>query len=889
MFQNIYYDDNKRLIHVWDDRRGYFTTPYNRYAYQKDKTGKFVALDGTKVRLIRTWDSETPDLYESDIEPETRTLIDLYSDSDLVSTGHKTMFFDIEVSIKDKYPDMETADQPVISIAYHIKEDNYSVVLILDEDGWMKDTISSEADILIFRTEKELLEAFIKHLREINPTIISGWNSDYFDTPYLYRRMVQIIGERNAKKLSPIGIVKEFRNKEGYRIAGLNSIDYMKVFKIFTQGEKASYKLDFICKLELGRGKVTYDGTLEDLYRDDPKKFIRYNLEDVLLIRDLDKKLNFISLTQAICHKGHVKYESIHTTSSYLDGAALTYLKRANVVALNKRKSFKFELAFPGKVGDRSLSFTSVVKNIPDVGKIKIKKSTSSDFLVSYKRIKGNQIYLNEPLPEPAHTYYEMGLDLPGAYVQQPVPGLYDWIYDLDLTSLYPSIIMSLNISPETKMGRILDWDSDDYLKSTVREYTFKWGTQKTKYSSVELKKYLEDNKYSVAANGVVYKTDIPGFIPSILSNWFDERSAYKHQRDEYGMKGDKEKYAYYDILQMVYKVLLNSFYGVLALPSFRFNDIDNAEAITSSGQQMIKFTKKAANNYYQKRIGGNENYVLYVDTDSIFCSALPLVKKLYPKTDVNDTAQMTEKIMLVAGDVQKYINKMYDVYAKKYHSIINHRFNIKQEIISKTGFWVAKKRYAQWMISKEGVPVDEMDVKGIDVVRSDFPPAFKSFFEGILTDILHKKTVADVNKRVSEFKTQIHKESIHNIMFPTGISDMDKYNTHREHFYFEKGTPVHVKSGLAYNDILDYYNLRTGPILSGEKVRWAYLKKNQFNIKSIALKVDAPDKVIEFVEAYIDRDKMFDSKLMNKLEDFYSALNWTLVTNENVNNFFEF
>lgn len=891
MYQNIHVDKND-IVHLWDDEKGYFTFPYQRYAYVKDKYGSFTALDGTKVKMISQWDKNTSGLYESDVRSEMRTLIDLYHESDRPSTNHLTMFFDIEVSVKTSFPNIAEANQPIISITYHLKEQNHSTVLILDPDNRIEEVDTPELRIITFRNEEDLLRMFLTHLDQFKPTIISGWYSDGFDIPYIYHRMIRLLSKRTANKLSPIGIVTPFKDGLGYTIAGISSLDYMRIYKGFTQGEKSSYSLDFIAKLEIGRGKVEYEGTLDELYEKDPQKFIQYNLEDVLLIRDMDKKLNFIALTQAICHKGHVPYENIHYTSAYLDGAALTYMKRVGVISPNRKSNFKFELELSSEVGDNKLFFTTKIKGIPAVGKLRIWKSKTSLFLVSYKKYADNYLMLDNPLIERVAKHYEITLDLPGAYVQEPKPGLYEWIYDLDLTSLYPSEIMSLNISPETKVGRVTDWDPEDYVSKKARVFTILIKNKRQKVTTEELKQFLVKNKYSIAANGVFYKQDTPGFLPTILSNWFEERSELKDKRDKFGNAGDKEKYLYYDLRQMVYKVLLNSFYGVLALPSFRFYDVDNAEAITSSGQQIIKFTKKAANNYYQKILGGSDNYVIYIDTDSIFCSALPLVKKLYPTVNVESESEMTQKILVIAKDVQTFINKAYDYYADRYHNSLNHRFFIKQEVISKTGFWVAKKRYAQWMIYKEGISVDEMDVKGIDTVRSDFPLAFKTFFEEILSDILNKRGNDSVNDRVVSFKNEMKNRQLADIMFPTGVKDIDKYNSeNRQRFEFLKGTPVHVKSSLTYNDYLDYLKLNTGYITNGEKIKWIYLKDNNpMHFETLALKGGRdPKQIVEYIKSYVDYEKAFKSKIENKLNDFYNALGWNLSINKNINNFFSF
>lgn len=892
MYQNIYFQremNGPGKIHLWDDEKGYFVIKYDRYAYKENKYGKHVSLNGKKLSLIRKWNKNEEGLYESDVRPEIRTLIDLYYESDMISKNHIVMFFDIEVSIKDGFPSIKDADNEIISIAYHIREQDYSVVLILDQEGRIKDKIEDNKEIIVYQNEQDLLNAFISQINKIKPTILSTWNGDAFDIPYLYRRITKILGRNKANKLSPINRCDEFKDGLGYSIAGISSMDYMRLFKGFTEGERSSYSLDFISNEELNRGKIKYDGTLKDLYDVDINKFIEYNLEDVLLLRDLDKKLNFIELAQGICHKGHVPYEYIYSPGIYLDGAALTYMKRSGVVAPDRKKIFDFKLAFKSNVGDDKLYFEEKIKNIPDKGTLKIHKSTSSSFSIIYRKYIENYIVLEQPLNEEIKLEYNIALELPGAYVKQPKPGLYEWIYDLDLTSLYPSIIMSLNISPETKIGRIIDWNTDDWIREKERDYHIHIKSRKEKKSFKEIQKFIIDNDYSVSVSGVLYRQDTIGFLPAILRNWFSERSDMKRRRDEHGNKGNKSKYLYYDNRQKVYKVLLNSFYGVLSLPVFRFYDLDNAESITLSGQNIIKFTIKITDNFYQKILKNKNSYAIYGDTDSCFYSIMPLLEKLYPGTDVTNIDQMTKKILSITKKVQNYINKFYDIYAKKYHNCKNHFFNIKQEIISKSGFWVAKKRYAQWMIFKEGVPVDEIDIKGIDVVRSDFSLAFKNVLKEILIDILNKKTNEEVNKKILSFKRNMDQFNLNDFMFPVGVKNVTKYDINREPFQILLKTPINVKSSLYYNDVLDYYKLNTGYIVDGEKIKWAYLKKNPFNIKCIALKENAPKVVKDFINTYIDKEKMFDSRIRSKLNDFYDSLNWTMSLNEKANEFFNF
>lgn len=900
MYQNIFYDRNNYKVHIWDDKKGHYIVPYQNYAYIKDPRGQLYALDGNPVKKIKRWSKEDEAkgiIYESDITPETRTLVDIYGDSDEVSENHRVLFFDIEVESKGGFPVPEQAANPITSIAYYDVQTKMTVCLLLDPDRKMEDKITDDFCLYRYDSEEELLLDFIQKFRDIDPTVISGWNSDYFDVPYLYNRIKNVLGESSAKRLSPIGKVIFLKHIGIYRIAGVNSIDYMAIYKEFTRtstGERPSYTLDFISNYELGRGKIKYDGTLDDLYEKDPEKFINYNVEDVILIKDMDEKLKFLTLAMAICHKGHVPYEDIHSTSRYLDGAALTYMKRVGVVAPNKPDMFKFEVAYPHRIGEDKLFLTRTIPDsIPKVGTLRVYKTKTSIERIKYIKCDGNTVYLEKPITFEIFPEYDMSMDLPGAFVQAPIPGRYEWIYDLDLTSLYPSIIMSLNISPETKMGRILDWSSDDFVRKIEREYHLQIKSSKKVFSTKELIEFLDTKNYSVAANGVMYRQDVPGFLPSILAKWFEDRSESKKKMNEWGKKGDMDKYNYYYLIQYVQKVMLNAFYGVLGLPVFRYYDIDNAEAITSSGQQVIKFTSKVVDQYYQRELGGDERHVIYTDTDSVFVSSLQIIKHKYPNLDIKDEKLMVEKTLEVAGDVQQYINKMYDVYAKHYHHIDKHRFEIKQEVISRSGFWVAKKRYAQMMIYKEGVPVDEIDVKGIDVVRSDFPTVYRSFMEKILIDILHAVEKDNIGNQIISFKETLKDQTIIDTMFNKSVKEITKYDYNdRDMFTYIKGTPAHVKAALNYNDLLKYYNLTNKPpFMNGEKIKWIYLKKNPFNLESVALKgFDDPPQIQKLVDDYVDHEKAFEKIFLNKIQDFYNALDWgKVVLNNKINEFFSF
>ena len=225
-----------------------------------------------------------------------------------------------------------------------------------------------------------------------------------------------------------------------------------------------------------------------------------------------------------------------------------------------------------------------------------------------------------------------------------------------------------------------------------------------------EVFEFLKAEQCSVGSNGAMYKIDKTGLIPSILDRWFAERVEYKNLRKKYEKEGNDAQVAYFDQMQYTTKILLNSMYGVLGNKTFRFFDIDNAEAVTVTGQQLIKATGEFGSKFYNDELGTEgKDYCIYTDTDSVFFSAKPLIEKRYPNIDMTDNKAMSQAILPVAEEVQEFINKMYNLYAKRIHNVDNHRFDIKQELISRAGIWIAKKRYAQWVINQEGHPVDNI------------------------------------------------------------------------------------------------------------------------------------------------------------------------------------
>ena len=840
-YQAIFFDRKSSQVHLWDDVSGYASIPYKPYAYKRSATGKYRTIYGSAVERVTRFHPADCNIFESDVPVETRSLIDIYGDSDETSKNHRTVVLDIEVSTKGGYPDVEKANQPVTAIAMYDSVSKRYVCWILDEDRTVEPVENEESSIVPCYSEDDLLTKFINRWEEITPTICTGWNTNQFDLPYIYNRIYRVLDEDVGNRLSPIKVVYYNKYKEQMTIAGCNCLDYLLLYKWYSGKKLPNYRLDTVGKEELKIGKVEYEGSLDDLMRTDIKKFIEYNLHDVRIVVKLDDKMQFIQLAMDICHVCHVGYEEYHVSSRFLEGAVLTYLRRNRLVAPNKEIVDSRGDDSPSKDGD----------------------------------------------DDDDEEGYE------GAYVKEPIPGRYEWVASADINSLYPSTIMSLNISPETKVGKVADWNVEEFVRGEIKTVTL----DGYDFTAEEFKTLLKEKNYAIACNGVLYDQNKVGCIPDILKKWFSERVEYKKLMKKASDEKNKAEEVFWKRRQQVQKILLNSLYGVLGMPGWRWYDKDNAEAVTLTGQEIIKTSAKFVNARFNKRCGTtDEDYVIYIDTDSLYLN----IKALIDHEGVTDPKTFCVKTIKETADA---INKFYDTMMVKLFNSTAHRIRIADDVVAKAAFWIVKKRYAMHKVYNMELnkDVDDIEVKGLDVVRSSFPKRFQGLMKDVLKDILDGVDKAKIDKRILEFKAMMSQFPIEEVAKNTSVRFTSKteppvdFNPKsREAFSFIKGSPAQCKAALAYNDVLKKFEIKeTEPIMSGGKIKWVYLRSNPFGLDGLAFKDDGKDPkiVMDFISEYVDRSKIWEAELQKKLAAFYEAMRWTMfnVDSEKIDEFFSF
>ena len=542
---------NNFIIHLWEDT-GYSKIEWTNQAYIEcdDSKSSHEGLNGESLKKISNWKSDNSKLHFHDMTPYQKFLVEKYGINDEPSTTQKEFFFDIETEMGDALTEdyIKSAPKKVTSIAWYDKQVDEWAILILDPKSKLSRTKAKTKEIIPCATEEELLLKFLEKFREIDPDIIVGWNSDYFDVPYLYYRMCNVLGQEIARYLSPIGYVREtpWFKDQYIQIAGVESLDYMRLHKKFSWADEPSFKLDAIGEKYAKLKKIEYEGNLDKLFEDDPLKFIQYNFRDVEILKVLDEKLEYLSLVKNLAHKGKHNYSEVYANTKTQDGAISAYLLSKKIIP-------------PAK--DRN------------------------------------------PLTKKNYA---------GGYLFCPKAGIYNYVFDLDLTSLYPSIIMTVNIGKETMVGRIIyaddrnnrlglnDLKCRDYAEEVIVENIKR---NRTKVSIGRIVKMVEGNNLSISANGVMFNTDRESVLSTILKKWFDERVIYKGKMQKAFKSGDKELGAAYYMKQYTMKILLNSLYGATALGSFRYGNVILSEAITLSGQRIIQESALTANRHMNKVI----------------------------------------------------------------------------------------------------------------------------------------------------------------------------------------------------------------------------------------------------------------------------------------------
>ena len=660
------------------------------------------------------------------------------------------------------------------------------------------------------KDEFDLLRKFITFHKEDYPDVITGWNVQLFDIAYLSARIDIVLGEDAVKECSPWGTFSTMevpyargRTQLAYSWPGISILDFMDLYKKFSYKMVENYKLDTVAKEELGKEKLKFPYN----------SFKEFYTNDWELFVDY----NIVDVELVDQLEDKMRIINLILTMAY----------------------------------DAKCNYTDIFSSV-----------RTWDCILYNKLLKENIIVHNPPTVD-----LESDRQIMGAFVKEPKPSQYDWVVSFDATSLYPSIIMTWNMSPETLVNGQKYLADDE--RSIQRLIDKEFNTQN-----------IHDEEMTMTANGQCFRKDKKGIFPELIEFYFSERQKAKKLMIEAQSKYEETKDKKYlglisslNSKQMAAKILMNSLYGAMGNVYFRYYDIRIAEGITMTGQLIIRSVAKKLNNFINRECKTKDiDYSFYSDTDSTYITLGNLDKETLKNETRLQTVDRLDNYCTTS--IEPVINECCEDLSK-YLNVYTPKISFKREVIADRGIWIAKKRYALNVYNAEGVTYDppKLKILGMEIVRSSTPAPVRVALKEAVSIALTKDE-ATLKAYVQDLEKKWHKLNPEDIAFPRGINGLKEYSDSSS--IFRKGTPIHVRGALIYNHLIASKGLekKYQPIQEGDKIKFLYLRQpNPLGTHVITFNNGVPP---EFnLHDYIDYDTMFEKSFLEPLNSLLSCIGW--------------
>jgi DNA polymerase elongation subunit (family B) len=880
-YVDAFYDRNDDIIRIVErDSKGnrhYKDYPAKHLFYYKDSKGKFTSIHGDLLNRVSCKNIKelrkelaihsNKKLYESDINPIYRCLEDNYLNADAPKLN--VAWFDIEVDFDPErgYASPEDAFMPITAIAVHLQWMDTMVCLAIPPKtismAEAKRQVEEFPNTMLFDNEADMLDTFLDLIEDAD--VLSGWNSEGFDIPYTVNRVTKVLSKEDTRRFCLWNQFPKKREYEKYGkaavtydLVGRVHLDSLELYRKYTYEERHTYRLDAIGEMEIGENKTVYEGTLDQLYNNDFKKFIEYNRQDCALLDKLDKKLKFMDLANTLAHECTVLLQTTMGAVAVTEQAIINEAHKRGMIVPNRigrdesvnTQAAGAYVAYPKKgihewIGSLDINslYPSAIRAL----------NMGPETIVGQLRADGTKAYIEA----------EMAKGKSFASAWEGVFG-----------SLEYTAVMNREVGREIT----IDWeDGENDTLSAAQIYDL----------------IFESNQpWILSANGTIFTYEKEGIIPGLLKRWYAERKEMQAKLKECIAAGNKIEEEYWDKRQLVKKINLNSLYGAILNPGCRFFDNRIGQSTTLTGRAIAKHMASKVNEIITGEYDHVGKSIIYGDTDSCYFSAYATLKKDIEKNTIPWSKESVVELYDTIGETVNgtFIRFMQDAFhvPKSRGEVIK----AGREIVASKGLFITKKRYAVLYYDKEGKRTDvdgkpgKIKAMGLDLKRSDTPVVIQEFLSNVLERVLTGQSKEEVLGYITDFRTEFKTRPGWEKGSPKRANNITEYAS-KEKKAGKANMPGHVRASLNWNTLKrmmdDKYSMH---ITDGAKVIVCKIKDNPMAYTSVAYPVDELRLPQWFKDLPFDDAEMENTVIDEKLENLIGVLEWDISSTRSDNTF---
>ena len=865
------FDRDQDIIRVVERRDGkrHYTEYSAKYTfYYKDPKGKYKSVYGDPLSRIvckNTKDfrkevaiNKEKTLFESDVNPIFQCLSENYLNQDAPKLN--IAFFDIETDFDPERGFADPADpfMPITSISVYLQWLETMVCLAVPPKTLTMEQAEKELEgidnVMLFEREGDMIDTFLTLIEDAD--ILSGWNSEGYDIPYTVNRTARVLSKDDTRRFCLWGQLPKKRDYEKYGkaavtfdLVGRVHLDSLELYRKYTYEERHTYRLDAIGEIEVGENKVPYEGTLDQLYNNDFRKFIEYNIQDTALLDKLDKKLRFIDLSNTVAHENTVLLQTTMGAVAVTEQGIINEAHNRGLQVPNRRprddentQAAGAYVAFPKKGLHKWVASMDLNSLYPSVIRA---LNMAPETIVGQIRAEISDARVHEDMTLKKKSFAG---SWEGRFATEEYEAVMDQRKDIALT---------------------IDWEDG---RSDV-------------LSGAEIYQLIFDSHmpWMLSANGTIFTTEFEGVIPGILKRWYAERKDMQKMLKKAKEAENKAEIEYWDKRQLVKKINLNSLYGAILNPGCRFFDKRIGQSTTLTGRQIVKHMSAEAN----KTIAGEYDHVgkavIYGDTDSVYFSAWPVIKD---DVESGKLEWSTEKAIALYDQICEQVDTTFiDFMGRAFHCPKTRADVIAagREIVAKSGLYITKKRYAALVVDNEGFRTDQegspgkVKAMGLDLRRSDTPVFMQNFLKELLLMVLTDVPEKEVLDRITEFRKEFQEMPGWEKGSPKRANKIGHYQR-LEQKQGKANMPGHVRASINWNTLKrmngDKYSQE---VVDGMKVIVCKLKQNPLGYTSVAYPTDELRLPDWFKELPFDDAAMAETIIDNKLDNLIGVLNYDL------------